>query len=259
MQWSADAQPSSTASCTPGPRPSWLACSRSPSPAARPASSTARHWSASNAPRSQKASIHRACGAHSASMSPQTSPTYSSARPSYSGGTTWAPRKRRLGGELAGDPEQPGLVGDGAAVAGLDLDRRDPGAASFVEAGVGESGKLGVTRPPGRRDRDVDAAGLVRRAGHPGGELGGPVAGEHEVGVTVDEPGDHAPPGGVDARIGRRRRAGADRRDAVAVDHDVGVGQLALDRVGDEQPDAVDGDRAHASAASSSRGTSTET
>ena len=28
VQWSADAHPSSTASCTPGPCPSWLACSR---------------------------------------------------------------------------------------------------------------------------------------------------------------------------------------------------------------------------------------
>ena len=34
VQWSAEAAPSSTASATPGPGPSWLACTRRPSPAA---------------------------------------------------------------------------------------------------------------------------------------------------------------------------------------------------------------------------------
>jgi hypothetical protein len=75
VQWSADAHPSATASCTPGPGPSWLACRRPPSPRACPASITARHWSASNAPTSQNASIQRACGAQASSIDPQTTST----------------------------------------------------------------------------------------------------------------------------------------------------------------------------------------
>src|SRR5918995_3987553 len=59
VQWSAEAHPSSTASWTPGPCPSWLACSRVPKPCRRAAVSTARHWSASNAPCSQNASTQR--------------------------------------------------------------------------------------------------------------------------------------------------------------------------------------------------------
>jgi len=78
VQWSTLAAPSSTASATPGPGPSWLPCTRSPSPAARPAVSTARASSASKAcglPGSQNTSTQRACGAHAASISPATSAT----------------------------------------------------------------------------------------------------------------------------------------------------------------------------------------
>ena len=123
-----------------------------------------------------------------------------------------------------------------------------PARSSLVEPGAGELGEFDVARLPRRGDGDIDPARLVRRAGHPGRELGRPVAGEHQMGVAVDEPGDHTPAAGVDPFVGRWRRTGAYRRHAVAVDHDVGVGQLALGRVGDEQSDAVDGDRAHVSA-----------
>ena len=57
--------------------------------------------------------------------------------------------ERRLGGEVPGDAEQPGLVLDGGAVPGLDLNRRDAGASSLVEPDAGELGELG-RRSPGR-------------------------------------------------------------------------------------------------------------
>ena len=57
--------------------------------------------------------------------------------------------ERRLGGEVAGDPEQPGLVGDGAAVAGLDLNRRDAGPIEPRRAGCGRA-RRARRRPPGR-------------------------------------------------------------------------------------------------------------
>ena len=45
MQWSTAAAPRSTARRTPSPGPSWFACTRTPSPAAAPASSTRRDCS----------------------------------------------------------------------------------------------------------------------------------------------------------------------------------------------------------------------
>ena len=75
VQWSADAACASTATATPGPNPSWLACTRGHSPAARPAASTVRASSAPNAPSSQNTSTHLAYGAHAASIGPQTRST----------------------------------------------------------------------------------------------------------------------------------------------------------------------------------------
>ena len=82
-------------------------------------------------------------------------------------------------------------------------------SASRSRAGAPQ---LVVAGGPRRLDRDVDAAGLVRRAGHAGGELGDAVTGEHEVGVAVDEAGDHAAPVDVDALVARRRRRRCRRR-----------------------------------------------
>src|SRR2546423_14947295 len=72
VQWSAEAAPSSTASWTPGPGPSWPACTRAPRPALMPASRIVRDCSPSNAPRSQNTSTQRAYGTAAASMSPHT-------------------------------------------------------------------------------------------------------------------------------------------------------------------------------------------
>ena len=78
VQWSTLAAPSSTASWTPGPGPSWLPCTRSSSPARRPASSTVRASSPSKAygdAGSQNTSIQRAYGAAASSISPVTRAT----------------------------------------------------------------------------------------------------------------------------------------------------------------------------------------
>src|SRR2546429_9441204 len=90
VQWSALAAFSSTASWIPCPAVSWLAWIRIPRPVAAPARRISRDWSTSKAPRSQNTSTQRAYGRAAASMSPQTSRTYSSA--SVPAGTTWAPR-----------------------------------------------------------------------------------------------------------------------------------------------------------------------
>ena len=75
VQWSTLAAPSSTARRTPGPADSWLPCTRRPSPASRPATSTRRASSSVNAyadAGSQNTSTQRACGAQAASIGPQT-------------------------------------------------------------------------------------------------------------------------------------------------------------------------------------------
>jgi hypothetical protein len=61
-----------------------------------------------------------------------------------------------------------------------------------------------VGRGPGGGDRGGDPAAGVRLAGHPGGELGRPVPGEHQVRVRVDEAGDDAALTQVGATIGGR-------------------------------------------------------
>ena len=113
-----------------------------------------------------------------------------------------------VGRHDGGEAHEPRLVVDGRAVAGLDLDRRDAGPAGLGEP-PGRAARAAASSVAARRrlDRHVDAAGGVRRAGHAGRELGAAVAGEHEVGVAVDEPRDHARPADVDALVGGRRPA----------------------------------------------------
>ena len=62
--------------------------------------------------------------------------------------------------------------------------------------------QLGVGGGPGLADRPVDAAPggqrlLVADPAQPGRELVGPLAGEHQVGVGVHEPGDDGLPAGL--------------------------------------------------------------
>ena len=61
-------------------------------------------------------------------------------------------------------------------------------------------GRSGAGGGHGRQD----AARLVRRARHARHELVAAIAGEHQVGVAVDEAGDDAAAGGVDALVAGR-------------------------------------------------------
>ena len=119
-----------------------------------------------------------------------------------------------LPGGLGRQRHRPRLVLDRQPVAGLALEgggalrehlRREP-AQPGPQVGVGGG--------PRRRHRRPDAAGRVAAAGHPRGELGRPLPGEHQVRVRVDEPGQHRPAGRVDRFIGGRR---AGRRPVQAI------------------------------------------
>ena len=107
-------------------------------------------------------------------------------------------------GELGGEPAEALLGLDVEAVAGLDLLVGDPGGQRLCGRVRRQPEQFVVARGPGRGHRYGDPAGLVRRPGHPRGELVGAVAGEDEVGVAVDEARDHAAAAGVD---GARRPA----------------------------------------------------
>ena len=105
-----------------------------------------------------------------------------------------------LGGHDAGAALGLGLE----PVAGLDLDVRDPGLHGLPAAGARE--RLSSSSPAPRVASVVtlDPGRRVRPARHAGGELVGAVAGEHEVGVAVNEPRNHAAAGRVDALVARR-------------------------------------------------------
>ena len=136
--------------------------------------------------------------------------------------------ERRLVGELPGDRQAARLVEDREPVAALDLDGRGALAAHLGHQRGDAAGELLVGGGAGGGDGGADAAGGVRRAGHPGGELRRPVAGEDQVGVGVHEPGDHGAAAGVDVGVGVRglgRRA--DPGDRGAVEDDRGVGDDA--------------------------------
>ena len=149
----------------------------------------------------------------------------------------------------AGDLDRARLVVDVEPVARLDLDRRRAGPVSLDEPPSDETvefvGRCGASRF-GRRS---DAATVVRLACHPGGELLGPVAGEHQVGVGVDEAGQDAGAIGIDAFVGDLA-GGTDVCDRPVDDDDAGVledaERPAPDRriVRDERADVVDHDRA---------------
>ena len=218
VQWSTLAAPSSTASRTPGPGPSWLPCTRSPSPAARPASSTARASSSVKAWAecgSQNTSIQRAYGAAAAQHRAGdqvhvAGPVVPPLRRHDVG-----PEQRGLGGHLAGDPQQPGLVVDGEPVAALDLDRRGAGGPELGHPGRQPAAELVVARCPGGGHRGGDPAAVVGLPGHPGGELGRAVAGEHQVAVRIDEAGQHG--AAVDVDLGRRRAVPSSRGPTQAI------------------------------------------
>ena len=88
---------------------SWLPCTRSPRPAARPAVSTARASSPSNAcadAGSQNTSTQRACGAQAASIGAGDQRDVVVARPRTPAGTTCAPRNVVSGVTSRGQPQR---------------------------------------------------------------------------------------------------------------------------------------------------------
>src|SRR5204862_85719 len=96
----------------------------------------------------------------------------------------------------------------------------------------------------------------VRPSCHPLGELPRAVAGEDEVGMAVDEAGNHAAPARVDLLVRGRAPGALDRRHPPAGDHEGGILDHAqrtiaeLGLAGDELPDVVDDHRGHRHAAS---------
>ena len=177
--------------------------------------------------------------------------------------------QRDVAGQLGGQPAQPLLAVDVERIARFDFERRDARSERLRSARRGERAELLGGGSAGGVDRRHDPARLVRSSRHPGGKLGAALAREDEVGVAVDEAGDHAAPSGVDplVRGGPRR---LDRRHPSVLDHEGHAvtrpqGRLAESRfVGHEQPDVVDDQARHtevtrAVASASSRGTSSET
>ena len=144
------------------------------------------------------------------------------------------------------------------SVARLDLDVRDARAQRLAPARRGEGGELLPRRGAGGVRCHADAARRVGRARHPGGELVAAVAGEHQVGVAVHEPRDHAPPAGVEALVaggaGRLHRG-----HEPVLEHERGVAHRAeralaeLRIPGHEQADVVHHERGHPASASSAR------
>ena len=133
--------------------------------------------------------------------------------------------ERRLGGDLGGQAQAPRLVVDGEAVAALHLDRRRalPRASPRRVRPGGRAGRR--RRRPGRGDGGRDPAAVVPGPRHPGLELAGPVAGEDQVRVGVDETGDDGPPPDVDPGVGVRRGGRrADPGDGPVLDDQRGAG-----------------------------------
>ncbi len=95
-----------------------------------------------------------------------------------------------LVGHLAGEAQQPGLVGEGQPVARLDLDDSGSLGVHLVDPGAEQRAELVVGCGPSRGHRAGDPAAVVCRAAHPGVELGAAVAGEDQMRVAVDEGGD---------------------------------------------------------------------
>ena len=112
-------------------------------------------------------------------------------------------------GDLPGDRQAARLVADGEAVAALHLDGRGALAAHLVDEAAEVRRELLVGGGAGGGDGGADAAGGVRRPGHPRRELLGAVPGEDEVAVRVDEPRDDRPTAEVVRRVGGGRLAPA--------------------------------------------------
>ena len=147
-----------------------------------------------------------------------------------------------------GDPGAAGLVLDVQAVPGLGLE-----VGGALRDGLGhpahrEPGEVEVAGAPGGAGGHGDPAGAVALPRHPGLELGGPVAGEDEVGVRVDPARQQGPAAGVDGVVGGRRvRRRPEPGDPFALDHHRRVLQDPVVRVLGHQLGNVGNEGAHES------------
>ena len=182
----------------PGPgRAGWRAAGRGGPRPRRPRGSRGPGRRRRRRARRTRRSTARAARTAS-SIGPVTRSTYAAGSSAYSGGTTCAPRKVVSSVTCRGDREARASSRDGQPVAALDLDRGRALPAHLVDEPGQVRGELLVGGGAGRGDRGADAAGRVRRPGHPGRELLGPVAGEHQV-ASASRRSRGPPPG-------RRRR-----------------------------------------------------
>jgi hypothetical protein len=132
--------------------------------------------------------------------------------------------ERRLRGDLGGQPQAARLVLDRQPVPALDLHGGRALPPHLGEQADQPVPQLGVGRPPGGGDGGADPAAVVAGTRHPGLELGRPVAGEDQVGMAVDEAGDHRPAADVDAVVGLGCvRRGPDPDDGPVLDDEGGV------------------------------------
>jgi hypothetical protein len=169
------------------------------------------------------------------------------------GGDEVRAEKGDLVGALGGDPGGAQLVGDREAVAGLGLEVGGALGHRLGDVPAQPFRELLVTRGARGAHGDGDTACGVGLPGHPGTELGGAVAREHEVGVAVDPAGQDRPAGHVDPLVGGRRvGVGTYPGDPVAVEHHRGRGQRRT-VVGGQLTDAGDhgGGHAHSSSIAS--------
>ena len=98
--------------------------------------------------------------------------------------------------DAAGNPKQLHLIGEVETVAGLGFERGD----AFGDKPIQSRERLGaqgvvIGRAHGLNRGEDAAAGprdvLIARTGQTHFPLGGAIAGIHDVGVTIDQPGRH--------------------------------------------------------------------
>ena len=220
VQWSADAAPRAQARATPPLAPSWLACTRSPRPCRRAASSTVRGFldveGAGLAEHVAPSSRPGRGRDHGLGQQPHVAVAVAGEL----GRDQMGPEEGGFGREGRGDLQVDGLVLGSEAVAGLDLDGGGARCPGLADQAPGAGLQVRRGRGPGGRHGLEDPAGLVGAPGHPQGELLGPVAGEDQVSVGVDESRHHAAAvevhHGVD--VERGRRCGSGEGDPIPLD-----------------------------------------
>ena len=105
---------------------------------------------------------------------------------------------------LGGDPQRPRLLGHGQPVTALDLHGGGALAPHLRDPPGQQSRAAPRRRPRGWPRRSRRCRPRRTAPGHPGRELGRAVAGEHAVGVRVDEAGQHGPARQVEPVVGGR-------------------------------------------------------